>query len=126
MNETGDDRAMLDLPLAESIPDFASEEEEREFWSTHDTSLIFEQGEEVSAGPPPDVRLRSPGEPSRARKRPPAGRTDLVSLRLPAEMIDAVKAIAAERHLPYQTLMRSWIGERIDQECRSRAPRIGS
>ena len=41
---------------------------------------------------------------------------DLVSLRFPAEMIEAVKEIAAQRHLPYQTLMRSWIGERLEQE----------
>ena len=41
---------------------------------------------------------------------------DLVSLRLPAEMIDGIKAIAARRHLPYQTLIRSWIGERLEQE----------
>ena len=41
---------------------------------------------------------------------------DLVSLRLPAEMLDAVKAIAARRHLPYQTMIRSWIGERLEQE----------
>ena len=41
---------------------------------------------------------------------------DLVSLRFPAEMIEAVKAIAVQRHLPYQTLMRSRIGEWLAQE----------
>jgi hypothetical protein len=123
---TAEERRSYDLPPATSIPHFASEEEEREFWSTHDSSLIFEQGEDVSDNPPPDL-VAGPGrEGSRTRKRPPAGRMDLVSIRLPAETIDAVKAIAAERHLPYQTLMRSWIGERLDQERRSRPPRTGT
>jgi len=34
---------------------------------------------------------------------------DLVSLRLPADLSDDVKAVAARRHLPYQTLIRSRI-----------------
>lgn len=41
---------------------------------------------------------------------------DLVSIRIPSEMIEAVKEIAAQRHLPYQTLMRSWIGERLARQ----------
>ena len=49
-------------------------------------------------------------------KRPPAGQQDLLSLRLPVEMIDAVKTVAASRHLPVQALIRSRIGERLDAE----------
>ena len=110
------DQDLRELPLATEIPEFASETEEAEFWDTHGTALLWEQGEDVTNNPPPWLRMRPEGEPSRARKRPPAGRMDLVSLRLPAEMIDAVKAIAARRHLPYQTMIRSWIGERLAME----------
>ena len=111
-----------DLPKADHIPDFTSEEELRAFWDTHDVSAIWDQMEDVTHNPPPELRMRPEGEPSRARKRPPEGRMDLVSVRLPAEMIDGVKAIAARRHLPYQTLMRSWIGERLAQEQASLPP----
>ena len=104
------------LPIADHIPDFASDEEAAEFWDTHDSSGVWDQMEDVTDNPPPGLRQRPPGASSTARKRPPEGRMDLVSIRLPTEMIDGVKAVAARRHLPYQTLMRSWIAERLDQE----------
>ena len=106
-----------ELPIADHIPEFASDKEAAEFFDTHDMSGILEQLEDVT-NDPPWVYLREGPRPtgSRARKRPPNGRMDLVSLRLPAEMIDAVKEIAARRHLPYQTMIRAWIGERLDQE----------
>jgi hypothetical protein len=107
---------LLDLPPATEVPVFSSEAEEADFWATHDTSLLWEQGEDVTNDPPPNLRRRPPGAESTARKRPPDGRMDLVSIRLPAELIDGVKEVAARRHLPYQTLMRSWIAERLERE----------
>lgn len=106
----------LDLPVADHFPEFATEQELAEFWDTHDSSALFEQMEDVTNNPPPWLRMRPEGEPSRARKRPPNGRMDLVSLRLPAEMIDGVKAVAARQDRPYQTMIRSWIRERLEQE----------
>jgi hypothetical protein len=110
-----------ELPLADHIPDFASDEEAAAFFETHDVSGVLDQLEDVSDNPP-WMPQRAKAAGGRARKRPPAGRMDLVSLRLPAEMVDGVKAIAARRHLPYQTLMRSWIGERLAQERASARP----
>ncbi len=112
----------------EQIPEFSTEEAAREFWATHDSARYFEQMEDVTAAAPANLR-RGPGPArSRARKRPAEGRMDLVSLRFPAEMIEAVKVIAARRHLPYQTLMRSWIGERLaqEQQASERQPDTGS
>ncbi len=74
--------------------------------------------EDVTTAPPVDLRPGPGRAGSRARKRPPEGRMDLVSLRLPVEMVEAVKEVARRRHLPYQTLMRSWIGERLAEEQR--------
>lgn len=96
-----------------SIPEFASEEEAQEFWATHDSTDYWDQMEDVTATPSPQVGTGPDRAGSRARKRPSEGRMDLVSIRIPSEMIEAVKEIAAQRHLPYQTLMRSWIGERL-------------
>lgn len=119
-----------DLPLADHIPEFANDEEAAEFFDTHDMSGILDHLEDVS-NDPPWMYMRKDPRPVRARAlaRPPAGRMDLVSLRLPAEMIDGVKAIAARRHLPYQTIIRSWIGERLEQERQdepSSSPPTGS
>ena len=98
------------------IPEFRTEEEAREFWDTHESTDYWDQMEDVTATPPAQLGIGPGREGSRARKRPPEGRMDLVSLRFPAEMIESIKEVAARRHLPYQTLMRSWIGERLEHE----------
>jgi hypothetical protein len=58
------------------------------------------------AVPTPDERV----EPSAVR------RTEPVNPRLPVDMIDALKREAARRGLPYQTLIRMWLKERLDAE----------
>ncbi len=119
MNESERDEAWTppsNTTYPERIPTFASEEEAREFFDTHDIAPYWDQMEDVTESPPATLGIGPGREGSRARKRPPESRMDLVSLRIPAEMIEGIKRIAAQRHLPYQTLMRSWIGERLDQE----------
>ena len=99
-----------------SIPAFRTEEEAREFWDTHESTEYWHQMEDVTATPPAQLATGPGRAGSRARKRPAEGKMDLISLRFPTEMIEAVKEIADKRHLPYQTLMRSWIGERLEKE----------
>ena len=106
-------------PPIEPIPVFETEEEAREFWATHDSAPYFDQMEDMIASPPIDLDVGGGRAGSTTRRRPPEGRMDLVSIRIPVEMIEAVKEIAAGRHLPYQTLMRSWIAERVAQERRA-------
>ena len=43
-------------------------------------------------------------------------RTKPVNLRLPVKMINALKSTAARRAVPYQTLIRIWLRERLDAE----------
>jgi CopG antitoxin of type II toxin-antitoxin system len=43
-------------------------------------------------------------------------RTKPVNLRLPVDLIDALKREAGRRALPYQTLIRMWLKERLDAE----------
>lgn len=109
----------------QSIPTFATEEGARAFWETHDSTEFWDQMEDVTATPPAQLGIGPGRAASKARKRPAEGRMDLVSLRFPAEMIEAVKAIATERHIPYQTLMRAWIGERVSQERKGDAETQG-
>jgi len=45
-------------------------------------------------------------------------RTKPVNLRLPVDLIDALKREAARRALPYQTLIRMWLKERLDAESK--------
>jgi hypothetical protein len=47
-------------------------------------------------------------------------RTKPVNMRLPIDLIEALKREAAQRALPYQTLIRMWLKERLDAEARQR------
>lgn len=52
----------------------------------------------------------------------PVRRTKAVNLRLPVDMIEVLKREAARRAIPYQTLIRMWLQERLNAEAeRSRS-----
>jgi predicted DNA binding CopG/RHH family protein len=81
------------------IPAFANEQEEAEFWDTHDSTDFFEDTKEV------EVSFSGP--------RP---RKTLISIRLDQQTIDRLKALASEQGLGYQTLLRTWVIERLASE----------
>jgi predicted DNA binding CopG/RHH family protein len=83
------------------IPKFKSEEEEREFWATHDSTEYIDWEE---AGLQSFPKLK----PS----------TKTISLRLPENMLNELRSIANKRDVPYQSLIKMFLKERIDQELR--------
>jgi predicted DNA binding CopG/RHH family protein len=91
-----------------SIPAFRSEAEERAFWATHDSADLVDW--------------------SRARRaRLPALRpsTSTISLRLPESMLEELKQRANEQDVPYQSLLRVYLAERLAQErSRRRSRRV--
>jgi len=84
-----------------SLPNFKSEDEERAFWSTHDSMdyVDWSQGERVTL---PNLK--------------PSLRT--ISLRLPVSMIVHLKTLAHQRDVPYQSLLKVFLAERLQQERR--------
>jgi predicted DNA binding CopG/RHH family protein len=86
------------------IPDFKDEEEERAFWATHDSSEYIDWDSAESAILP---QLK----PS----------TKTISLRLPEAMLDELRVIANKRDVPYQSLIKVFLKERIDQELEQHA-----
>jgi hypothetical protein len=84
------------------LPSGLSPAEEARWWDEH--------REYWDATKAPDERVDAP----RARRTKP------VNLRLPVDMIDELKHAAARRALPYQTLIRVWLKERLDAEGRER------
>jgi predicted DNA binding CopG/RHH family protein len=83
------------------IPDFRSEDEEREFWAAQDSTRFI------------DWRSAS------RRKFPnlkPTLRT--ISLRLPVSMIENLKVLANKRDVPYQSLLKVFLAERLSKELR--------
>jgi len=100
----------------ERVPEFATEEEAREFWDTHDSTYYLEGTEDVTHNPPPELK-RGPGrEGSTARRRPDAEHMDLIQLHIHEDVIAAVDKLARERRTSRQALMRSWIARGLEQE----------
>ena len=81
------------------IPQFANEQEEAEFWATHDATEFLGETEPVNV--------------TFVDARPPKRQ---ISLRLDPNVIDKLKAIATQKGVGYQTLIRMWVMERLAQE----------
>jgi predicted DNA binding CopG/RHH family protein len=90
------------MPERKEIPPFRNEDEEREFWASHDSA---------------DYVDWSRARPVVLPKLKPSTRT--ISIRLPESMIDELKLLANKRDVPYQSLMKMFLVERIEQELRS-------
>ena len=90
-----------------AIPEFPSEADERRFWETHDSA------EYVDWSQARWVRF-SNLKPS----------TETISLRLPAPLLSDLKALANKRDVPYQSLLKVFLADRVAAEWRSaeRAP----
>jgi predicted DNA binding CopG/RHH family protein len=81
------------------IPNFETEDEEREFWATHDSMDYIDW---VKAKPMIFPNLK------------PTTRT--ISLRLPNSMLERLKVAANKRDVPYQSLIKMFLKERLDEE----------
>src|SRR5438132_13604144 len=87
------------MKARKKIPTFKDEDAEREFWSKEDSTeyLDWSKAERVTF---PNLR--------------PSLRT--ISLRLPEAMIAELKLLANKRDVPYQTLLKVFLAERIREE----------
>ena len=85
--------------MKKKLPKFNSEAEERLFWQQHDSSeyLDWSDAEEVVF----------------SRLKPT---TRKISIRLPESMIEELKLLANKKDVPYQSLLKIFLSERIDSE----------
>ena len=83
------------------IPIFKTENEEREFWLNNDSSeyVEWEKAERVIF---PKLK------PS----------TKTISLRLPEHILDEIKMLARKKDVPYQSLIKMFLHDRLNQELR--------
>jgi len=79
-----------------AIPKFANEEEERKFWEQNDSSdyLDWNNAQLVVM---PNLKPT----------------TKTISLRLPQHLLDSIKAAANARDVPYQSLIKVWLKEKL-------------
>ena len=80
------------------IPRFKTEAEERAFWESHDSSAYVDWSKARHAALP---------------KLKPA--TQTISLRLPQHLLDAIKAAANARDVPYQSLIKVWLSVKLER-----------
>ena len=85
--------------MKKQIPKFKNEDEEREFWSTHDSTDFFDWSKA-------DQLTLSNLKPSVKK----------ISLRLPESMLEELKLLANKRDVPYQSLLKIFLAERIEKE----------
>ena len=83
------------------LPKFKSEKEEREFWQTHDTTEYFDTDR--------PVRLSFPNlKPS----------TKSITVRIPLSMYDDLKTLANKQDVPYQSMMKLLLADKIREQFR--------
>lgn len=89
--------------MRKPVPRFKSESAERKFWSTADSTrhIDWSRGRRTIF---PDLR--------------PSLRT--ISLRLPEPMIEELRLLANKRDVPYQSLLKVFLAERLEEELRQR------
>ncbi len=85
--------------MKKKTPKFKNESEERKFWQKHDSSNYVEWSDAEEVVLP---------------KLKPSTRT--ISIRLPESMIDELKILANKRDVPYQSLLKIFLSERINSE----------
>lgn len=85
--------------MKKKIPKFNSEAEERLFWQNNDSSEYIDWSDAEEA-------IFSRLKPS----------TKTISIRLPESMIEELKLLANKRDVPYQSLLKIFLSERIDSE----------
>jgi len=88
--------------MKKNIPKFKTEAEERLFWQNTDSAeyLDWSDAEEVTLP-----------------KLKPSTRT--ISVRLPESMLEELKILANKRDIPYKSLLKIFLSERIRSELKS-------
>lgn len=85
------------------LPAFTTEQEERQFWEQNDSSERIDwcKAERVSL----------------ANLKPS---TKTISLRLPEMLLDRIKIEANKRDMPYQSLIKAWLADDVEEHSRQR------
>ena len=84
------------MSKAKPIPHFKTEAEERKFWETHDSTDHIDW---------------SKAEHARFPNLKPS--TTAISIRLPVGLLEQIKVAANKRDVPYQSLIKMWLAEKV-------------
>lgn len=93
--------------MPKPIPKFETEDEEREFWATHDTTEYLDWSNAERAVFP---------------KLKPATKT--ISLRMSESMLNELKLLANKMDVPYQSLIKVYLRERINKDLHGQSVEV--
>ena len=85
--------------LKKKIPQFSGEDQERAFWASHDSADLVDWSKPrrvVFSGLRPTLRT--------------------ISLRVPASLLEELKLLANKRDVPYQSLLKTFLADRVKAE----------
>ncbi len=82
------------------IPGFKNEDEEAEFWATHDTTDYFDINKALVNPSFPNLK------PS----------TKTITIRVTESLLNNLKAIAHKKDVPYQSLVKIFLDEKVKEE----------
>ncbi len=88
--------------MKKKIPKFRNEDEDTEFWATHDSTEYVDWNKAKKVLLP---------------KLKPSVKT--ISLRLPKSMLEELRLLANKRDVPYQSLLKIFLSERIRAELKA-------
>ena len=90
------------------IPRFRNEDEEDEFWSTHDSTEYIDWSKAMVNPTFPNLK--------------PSTRT--ITIRVPQALIDDLKRIANKKDVPYQSMVKIFLDEKVREEGLSAKAKI--
>lgn len=82
------------------IPRFKNEDEEDEFWATHDSTDYFDISKAIINPSFPNLK------PS----------TKTITIRVSQSLLDSLKMIANKKDVPYQSLVKMFLDEKVKEE----------
>lgn len=85
--------------VIKQLPDFKNEDEEREFWATHELSDVFD----VTKGVNVTFQNLKPS-------------TKTITIRVSESLLNSLKAIANKKDVPYQSLVKIFLDEKVKEE----------
>ncbi|HSE91368.1 MAG TPA: BrnA antitoxin family protein [Candidatus Binatia bacterium] len=88
------------------VPKFRKEQDERDFWNSHDATDYFDFSKskrvEIEFDPGIEAPVKS------------------ISLRLPRDMLNELKVLASKKDIPYQSLIKVYLAQKIAEERKAR------
>ena len=88
--------------MKKPLPKFKNEDDEREFWATHDSTEYVDWKKAR--------RLVMPNLKPTMK---------VISLRIPDTLLAELKLLANKKDVPYQSLLKLFLSERIQQELKT-------